>query len=110
MMREGDCRECHGGLLGWLVPVSSALSLSFACCLLVYAMSGRGRSVSPRPIRDEDVDMDDGPANSNARVVIITNLTRNVLEPHLQTIFGFYGDIVKADVPLYAKCAYMLFL
>ena len=100
-----------GSLVG-SSPVSSALSLSFACCLLVYAMSGRGRSVSPRPIRDEDVDMDDGPANSNlnARVVIITNLTRNVLEPHLQTIFGFYGDIVKADVPLYAKCAYMLFL
>ena len=52
--------------------------------------------------------MDDGsPANSNAKVVVITNLTRNVLEPHLQAIFGFYGEIVKADVPLYAKCKFM---
>lgn len=70
-------------------------------------MSGRGRSLSPRPIRDEDVDMDDrSPTNSSAKVVIVTNLTRNVLEPHLQTIFGFYGEIVKTDVPLYAKCVY----
>ena len=79
-------------------PVSSFLALA-------PRMSGRGRSLSPRPIRDEDVDMNDGsPVDSNAKVVIITNLTRNVLETHLQAIFGFYGEIVKADVPLYAKC------
>ena len=72
-------------------------------------MSARGRSLSPRPLRDEDVDMDGSPrANSNAKVVIVTNLTRNVVESHLQTIFGFYGEIVKVDLPVYGKCGYML--
>ena len=72
-------------------------------------MSARGRSLSPRPLRDEDVDMDGSPrANSNAKVVIVTNLTRNVVESHLQTIFGFYGEIVKVDLPVYGKCEYML--
>ncbi|PIL37060.1 hypothetical protein GSI_00752 [Ganoderma sinense ZZ0214-1] len=67
-------------------------------------MSVRGRSLSPRPLRDEDVDMDGSPpANSNAKVVIVTNLTRNVMEPHLQAIFGFYGEIVKVDLPVYGK-------
>ncbi|KAH9853584.1 hypothetical protein C2E23DRAFT_902936 [Lenzites betulinus] len=70
-------------------------------------MSSRGRSVSPRPLRDEDVDMDSGsrspPRKTNARVVVVTNLTRNVAESHLQTIFGFYGEVVKVQVPLYGK-------
>ncbi|KAI0750780.1 hypothetical protein C8Q80DRAFT_1351902 [Daedaleopsis nitida] len=68
-------------------------------------MSVRGRSRSPRPLRDEDVDMDNGspPTDPLAKVVIVTNLTRNVVESHLQTIFGFYGEIVKVDLPLYAK-------
>ncbi|KAI0723201.1 hypothetical protein C8Q76DRAFT_614893, partial [Earliella scabrosa] len=49
--------------------------------------------------------MDGGspPSNSHAKVVIVTNLTRNVVEAHLQAIFGFYGDIVKIDLPLYGK-------
>ncbi|KAH9918242.1 uncharacterized protein BXZ73DRAFT_92291 [Epithele typhae] len=49
--------------------------------------------------------MDDGspPANSTTKVVVVSSLTRNVLEPHLQTIFGFYGDILKMSVPLYVK-------
>ncbi|KAI0353564.1 RNA-binding domain-containing protein [Trametes cingulata] len=68
-------------------------------------MSSRGRSLSPRPLRDEDVDMDRAspPRNPHAKVVIVTNLTRNVVESHLQTIFGFYGEIVKVDLPLYGK-------
>ncbi|KAM5540417.1 hypothetical protein V8D89_005875 [Ganoderma adspersum] len=67
-------------------------------------MSVRGRSLSPRPLRDEDVDMDGSPpANSHAKVVVVTNLTRNVMEPHLQAIFGFYGEIVKVDLPVYGK-------
>lgn len=71
-------------------------------------MSTRGRSLSPHPLRDEDVDMDNGsPPKSNAKVVVVTNLTRSVAEDHLQTIFGFYGDILKIDLPLYGKCEYM---
>ncbi|RDX55516.1 hypothetical protein K466DRAFT_458367, partial [Polyporus arcularius HHB13444] len=68
-------------------------------------MSARGRSLSPHPLRDEDVDMDNGspPAKSHAKVVVVTNLTRNVAESHLKTIFGFYGEIVKIDLPLFGK-------
>ena len=71
-------------------------------------MSTRGRSRSPHPLRDEDVDMDNGspPVNALAKVVVVTNLTRNVMESHLQSIFGFYGEIVKTDLPLYGKCKY----
>ncbi|EIW62051.1 RNA-binding domain-containing protein, partial [Trametes versicolor FP-101664 SS1] len=43
------------------------------------------------------------PANPNAKVVVVTNLTRNVMESHLQTIFGFYGEVVKVDLPLFGK-------
>ena len=68
-------------------------------------MSVRGRSSSPRPVRDTDVDMDAPTTeNPNAKVVIVNNLTRNVVEAHLRTIFGFYGEIVKVDLPLYGKC------
>ena len=84
-------------------------------------MSARGRSTSPHPLRDEDVEMDTvsndekvdlGNSNSNgvdkpdAKVVIVTNLTRNVVQEHLQTIFGFYGEIIKLDLPLFGKCAF----
>ncbi|KAF5369964.1 hypothetical protein D9758_001275 [Tetrapyrgos nigripes] len=63
----------------------------------------RGRSTSPRPLNDGgDIDMDTS-SNDKAKVVIITNLTRNVAEAHLQTIFGFYGQITKIDLPLFAK-------
>jgi len=80
-------------------------------------MSARGRSTSPHPLRDEDVEMDTSSnhekadlGNSNGvnkpdtKVVIVTNLTRNVVQEHLQTIFGFYGEIIKLDLPLYGKC------
>ncbi|KAH8118354.1 hypothetical protein DFH11DRAFT_665821 [Phellopilus nigrolimitatus] len=68
-------------------------------------MSTRGRSTSPHPLNDDDVDMDadvrqDKP---HAKVVIVTNLTRNVVETHLRAIFGFYGDITKIDLPLFGK-------
>lgn len=38
------------------------------------------------------------------KVVVITNLTRNVAETHLSTIFGFYGEVVKIDLPVFGKC------
>lgn len=44
------------------------------------------------------------PQKPNAKVVIVTNLTRNVVESHLRTIFGFYGQINKIDLPLFGKC------
>ncbi|KAJ6539110.1 hypothetical protein B0H19DRAFT_879665, partial [Mycena capillaripes] len=70
-------------------------------------MSTRGRSLSPRPAVDQDADMDvdSKPTASkpHAKVVIITNLSRNVVETHLKTIFGFYGDIVQIDLPVFGK-------
>ncbi|KAI0081679.1 hypothetical protein K474DRAFT_1567297, partial [Panus rudis PR-1116 ss-1] len=68
-------------------------------------MSTRGRSTSPHPLRDVDVDMDNanGSDKPHAKVVIVTSLTRNVVESHLRTIFGFYGEIVKIDLPMYGK-------
>ena len=66
----------------------------------------RGRSTSPHPLHDADVDMDVDTKieKPDARVVIVTNLTRNVVEAHLQTIFSFYGEITKIDLPLFGKC------
>ncbi|VDC04167.1 unnamed protein product [Peniophora sp. CBMAI 1063] len=73
-------------------------------------MSTRGRSPSPRSGRDDDVDMDRGrsrtpppPSQDGPRVIIIQNLTRNVAEVHLRTIFGFYGNITTVDLPIYIK-------
>ncbi|KAM6495537.1 hypothetical protein JOM56_008243, partial [Amanita muscaria] len=70
-------------------------------------------SVSPRrsPKDDEDMDIDKNASplhkspitESDRKVVIVTNLTRNVVESHVQTIFGFYGQIVKIDLPLFGK-------
>ncbi|EIN10275.1 hypothetical protein PUNSTDRAFT_63969, partial [Punctularia strigosozonata HHB-11173 SS5] len=39
----------------------------------------------------------------DAKVVVVTNLTRNVVEGHLSTIFGFYGELVKIDLPMFGK-------
>ncbi|KAL5527401.1 hypothetical protein ACEPAG_6192 [Sanghuangporus baumii] len=70
-------------------------------------MSSRGRSPSPHPLgdRDADIDMDRSPTQDKplAKVVIVTNLSRNVVESHLRSIFGFYGDISKIDLPLFGK-------
>jgi RNA-binding protein with serine-rich domain 1 len=69
-------------------------------------MSTRGRSASP-PSRDVDVDMDKQSEDKlDAKVIVITNLTRNVVETHLQSVFGFYGEVAKIDLPIYVKCAY----
>ncbi|KAG6843312.1 hypothetical protein H0H87_005965, partial [Tephrocybe sp. NHM501043] len=57
--------------------------------------------MSPRTAdADMDVDATDKP---DAKVVIVTNLTRSVAESHLHTIFSFYGDIAKIDLPVYGK-------
>ncbi|KAK2466510.1 hypothetical protein APHAL10511_002152 [Amanita phalloides] len=54
------------------------------------------KTVSPplKPLTNDKPDL---------KVVIVTNLTRNVVESHLQTIFGFYGQIAKVDLPLFGK-------
>ncbi|KZT41092.1 hypothetical protein SISSUDRAFT_982428, partial [Sistotremastrum suecicum HHB10207 ss-3] len=41
--------------------------------------------------------------SGKAKVVIVKNLTRNVVEQHLKVIFGFYGEITLIDIPTYAK-------
>ncbi|KAF8076145.1 hypothetical protein FPV67DRAFT_1470526 [Lyophyllum atratum] len=67
-------------------------------------MSTRGRSTSPRLPADAKMDVDQSPVDkADAKVVIITNLTRNVAESHLKTIFGFYGSIIKIDLPIFGK-------
>ncbi|KAI6105512.1 hypothetical protein F5141DRAFT_131712 [Pisolithus sp. B1] len=66
-------------------------------------MSDRGRSPSPKPLRDIDVDMENGSGQKDVKVVVVNGLSRNVVQSHLQTIFGFYGEIVKIDLPLYSK-------
>ncbi|KJA24518.1 hypothetical protein HYPSUDRAFT_135905, partial [Hypholoma sublateritium FD-334 SS-4] len=66
----------------------------------------RGRSLSPRDApKDADMDVDSqSPTDKmDAKVVIVTNLTRNVVEPHLKTIFSFYGHITKVDLPVFGK-------
>ena len=86
-----------------------ALATVSRLCITQATMS-RGRSTSPHPLRDEDVDMDNTTTEHvdkpNAKVVIVTNLTRNVVEAHLQTIFGFYGELTKVDLPLFGKCEF----
>ena len=42
----------------------------------------------------------------DAKVIAVSNLTRNIVESHLRTVFGFYGHITKIDLPLYGNCAY----
>lgn len=51
------------------------------------------------------MDMDKQPEEKlDAKVVVVTNLTRNVVEAHLKSVFGFYGEIIKIDLPIYVKC------
>jgi RNA-binding protein with serine-rich domain 1 len=74
-------------------------------------MSTRGRTASPQS-RGADADMDldkQSDSKPDAKVIIVTNLTRNVVEAHLQAIFGFYGEVAKIDLPTYAKCRYFFF-
>jgi RNA-binding protein with serine-rich domain 1 len=68
-------------------------------------MSDRGRSTSPRPLRDGDVEMsNESELQSGEKVVVVKNLTRNVVEAHLRIVFGFYGQITKIDLPVFGKC------
>jgi len=68
-------------------------------------MSTRGRSISPKPLQDADVDMENGGSDDKkCKVVVVNGLSRNVVQAHLQSIFAFYGDIVKIDLPLFLKC------
>ena len=64
-------------------------------------------SRSPRQSKDVDMDVDNHSTErkSNSKVIIVNNLTRNVVESHLKMIFGFYGEVIKIDLPLYGKCA-----
>lgn len=71
----------------------------------------RGRSPSPRTLNNtngSDAEMrsvsPEMRHENDYKVVIVSNLTRNVAEAHLRTIFSFYGDIKKVDIPLFAKC------
>ncbi|KAF9818351.1 hypothetical protein IEO21_02866 [Rhodonia placenta] len=68
-------------------------------------MSTRGRSTSPHPLHDGDVDLDNGHGveKSHIKVIQVSNLTRNVVDAHLRTVFGFYGHIVKIDLPIFGK-------
>ncbi|KAF9246998.1 hypothetical protein BU15DRAFT_21252, partial [Melanogaster broomeanus] len=68
-------------------------------------MSDRGRSTSPKPLHDADVDMENGinDDKKDAKVIVVNGLSRNVAQTHLQAIFGLYGEIVKIDLPLYTK-------
>ena len=72
-------------------------------------MSTRGRSLSPRDRGGSDIEMRNASRTPEPRdtfgpkVVVISNLTKNVLVPHLKSIFGFYGDIRKVDLPTYRK-------
>lgn len=72
----------------------------------VVEMSTRGRSTSPHPLHDGDVDLDNGHGveKSHIKVIQVSNLTRNVVDAHLRTVFGFYGHIVKIDLPIFGKC------
>lgn len=77
---------------------------------LFYAftvMSLRGGSTSPRA-HDGDTEMGNGDSKEkvDAKVVVVTSLTRNVVEGHLRSIFGVYGEIVKVDLPLFGKCTW----
>lgn len=71
----------------------------------------RGRSGSPRQAKDTDMDVDSRPLDRklDSKVIIVNNLTRNVVESHVRMIFSFYGQVVKVDLPLYGKCACSIF-
>ncbi|KIO13035.1 hypothetical protein M404DRAFT_960710 [Pisolithus tinctorius Marx 270] len=47
--------------------------------------------------------MENGSGQKDVKVVVVNGLSRNVVQSHLQAIFGFYGEIVKIDLPLYSK-------
>jgi RNA-binding protein with serine-rich domain 1 len=65
----------------------------------------RSRSASPAHREGvQDNTGKNGTASSTARVVIISGLSRNIIEAHLQQVFANYGEIKKVDLPLHHKC------
>jgi len=50
---------------------------------------------------------ENGTDKGNLRVVVISNLSKNIAETHLRNIFSNYGDIRKLDLPLHQKCEIM---
>ena len=69
----------------------------------------RERSKSPSiAAKNADMEVDShSPVDKpDTKVIVVTNLTRNVVESHLKTIFGFYGHITKIDLPVFGKCTY----
>lgn len=75
----------------------------------------RGRSttlkpLTPSPGRDNadnaDVAMS-SPTNGAkvpSSVVVVTGLSKNVLVPHLEEIFGEYGRVSGLDLPVFKVC------
>ncbi|KIM45837.1 hypothetical protein M413DRAFT_7918 [Hebeloma cylindrosporum] len=66
----------------------------------------RERSKSPSIVAknaDMEVDSHSPAEKPDTKVIVVTNLTRNVVESHLKTIFGFYGHITKIDLPVFGK-------
>ena len=39
-----------------------------------------------------------------SKLAVVTNLTRTVVQEHLQTILEFYGEVLKLALPLFGKC------
>ncbi|KAL1405173.1 hypothetical protein Q8F55_008798 [Vanrija albida] len=83
-------------------------------------MAQRGRSTSPKPLtpsprrEDGDVSMSP-PRNSNGpgrgaasgngapnfRVIVVSGLSKNVHNGHLEEIFGEYGKVTGLDLPVF---------
>ena len=68
--------------------------------------STRGRTQSPRPLNGSDIDMGNENTHNkeDTKVIIATNLTRNIEEFHLKMVFGVFGEIRKIDLPLFSHC------
>jgi RNA recognition motif-containing protein len=63
------------------------------------------RSRSPSPgAGKKDHAGENGTGKGNSRIIVISNLSKNIAEVHLRHIFSNYGDIRKLDLPLHQKC------
>jgi hypothetical protein len=68
-----------------------------------YDLEMRSRSASKVSDRAGEKVAENGGA---PKVVIVSNLSRNIVEIHLRHVFSNYGDIRKVDLPLHHKCPY----
>lgn len=66
-------------------------------------MRSRSPSKAPEAVA-EKVGENGNTVAGTSKVVIISNLSRNVVEVHLRHVFSNYGDIRKVDLPLHHKC------